>query len=92
LDIESLKLDAEALGIKYRSDIKAETLQKKIDEFNTVNNPTAVVQTVEPAYQTYKNTSNVNVFTEDGRCGPQKTVKLTADEALKYTGLELCVS
>jgi len=91
-DIESLKLDADALGIKYRSDIKAETLQKKIDEFNVVNNPTAVVQTVEPTYQTYKNTSGINVFTEGGRCSPQKTVSLTADEALKYTGLELCAS
>ncbi len=94
MDIESLKLDADALGIKYRSDIKAETLQKKIDEFNVVNNPSAVApeKVVAPKYQTYKNTELVNIFTEGGRCSPQKTVSLTADEALKYAGLELCES
>ncbi len=96
-DIESLKLDAEALGIKFRSDIKADTLQAKIDEFNKVNNPSAVApeklkpaKTVEPTYLSYKNTSGINVFTEGGRCRPDGTVELTDSEALQYKDLE-CV-
>jgi len=94
-DIESLKLDAEALGIKFRSDIKADTLQAKIDDFNKVNNPSAVAPekmkpVKEPEYQTYKNTSTVNVFTEGGRCRPNGTVELTDSEALQYKDLE-CV-
>ncbi len=95
MDLESLKLDADALGIKYRSDIKAETLQGKIDEHNKTANPSAVVQkvtkTVEPEYKTYKNTSGINYFTEAGRCSPNKTVQLTKDEALQYKDLE-CVN
>ncbi len=93
-DLDSLKLDADALGIKYRSDIKVETLQGKIDEYNKKNNPSAVVASaetvVEPTYQFYKNTSNINVFTEDGRCSPGKKVSLTENEFSQYSGLELC--
>ncbi len=93
-DLENLKLDADALGIKYRSDIKAETLQGKIDDYNKENNPSAVAQevteTIEPTYQFYKNTSGINVFTESGRCSPNKTVSLTESEAKQYAELELC--
>ncbi len=93
-DLDNLKLDADALGIKYRSDIKAETLQGKIDDYNKENNPSAVVQevteTIEPTYQFYKNTSKINVFTEAGKCSPNRMVELTTEEAAKYAELELC--
>ena len=93
-DIESLKLDATALGIEFHPKIGAEKLQERIDEYNKKNNPSAVAQEVTevttPIYQFYKNTSNINVFTEAGRCSPNKKVSLTEEESSKYSGLELC--
>ena len=93
-DLENLKLDAEALGIKFRADIGASKLQAKIDDFNKKNNPSAVVEkTPEPAeFDLYRNTSDVNVFTEAGRCKPNGRVRLTKDEAKQYKDLELCAN
>ncbi len=92
MDLDNLKLDADALGIKYRSDIKAETLQGKIDEHNKANNPSAVVVEVDEQpteYSWYKNTGKHNVFTEGGRCKPNGRVELTVEESKQYS-LELC--
>lgn len=87
MEIEELKKDADALGVKYHPAIGAEKLQAKIDDFNNVK---PVEATKEPEYKPYKNTSDVNLFTEDGRCAPNRIVKLTKDEAAQYKGLELC--
>ncbi len=85
--IDRLKEKADELGIKYRADIKEAALLAKIDAFVPPEQP--VVET--SPYSDYKNTSNVNVFTEDGRCAPGRMVKLTPEEAEKYSGLELCI-
>jgi len=96
LDIEEIKKDADVLGIAYRADIKAETLQKRIEKHQTekgvqVTMPKPVeVKQGDTEYKPYKNTTNNNIFTEDGRCSPNKRVMLTADEAKKYNGLESC--
>jgi len=94
-DLDNLKLDADALGVKYHPNIKdADKLQKKIDEHNKTSNPSAVKAPVvdKPVtnYQFYTNTSDINVFTEGGRCHPKGRVELTSDEAKQYKDLELC--
>jgi len=84
--LERLKEKADELGIKYRSDIKEDTLLAKIEAFE----PPEPEPQKEPEYLMFKNTSKINVFTEGGRCAPNKSVSLSKEEAEKYAGLEQC--
>lgn len=84
--LDRLKEKADELGIKYRSDIKESALIAKIEAFV----PPPVKEPEQPKYNTYKNTTDINLFTEDGRCAPNGTVNLTTEEAEAYKGLEIC--
>lgn len=88
LDFEEIKRDADALGMSYRSDIKPETLLKRIQTRTPAEVVAEVV--VSDTILTFKNTSTVNVFTSKGRCAPNATVVLTESESLTHKGLELC--
>ncbi len=86
--LDRLKEKADELGIKYRSDIKEDTLLAKIEAFVP---PEPEIAEVEASpYSLYKNTSKINVFTEAGKCSPNRMVELTTEEAAKYAELELC--
>ncbi len=84
--LDRLKEKADELGIKYRSDIKEDTLLAKIEAFV----PPEPAEVEAAPYSLYKNTSKINVFTEAGKCSPNRMVELTTDEAEKYAELELC--
>ncbi len=86
--LDRLKEKADELGIKYRSDIKEAKLIEKIEAF--IPPKPEVVEVKASPYSLYKNTSKVNVFTEAGKCSPNRMVELTPDEATKYASLELC--
>ncbi len=89
LDFQEIKRDADALGLSYRSDIKPETLLKRIQN-HTPAPDLKVVEVVSDSVLTFKNTSTVNIFTSNGRCSPNDTVVLTEVESLTHKGLELC--
>ena len=80
-DFDDVKAQADALGIAYRSDIKQETLEKKV----AAHSEPEVEATATIAVFTNQTTNNI--FTSKGRVRPGESVELDAAEA-KDCGLE----
>ena len=74
-DMDVLTAKADALGIKYRADIKYSTLEARVAAHEV------------PAATEFKNNSTNNIFTSKGKVSPGSSVEIDADEA-KSCGLE----
>ena len=82
MELHEAQAIAKELGIPFRSDCGLETLIKRI---NAVDK--APQLKTEPALKTYRNTTQYNVFTINGRVGAGETTELHDYNTVK--GLEL---
>jgi len=80
MELHEAQAIARELGVPFRSDCGLETLLKRINAYDKPAKP-------KNALKTYRNTTQYNVFTINGRVGAGETTELHDYNTVK--GLEL---